>query len=232
MAKIIETSVPPNSTSNAVPNTRKVNNKALSADITINAVDIPTDANNRFVSDAEKGKINLGQPVASLRDFTLGTLVQTDIDYSQPNGDPFLLEVSGNSYVQLFPFDMSYQGYSYSSTIISHGGISTRPFSALMTCFNYNGKLCFWWPRLAYWQGFYVFVSVPFPANYKLNRVVSITDSAKPAGITKEVSLNTWDSIITAVPSVAVPVPSSTLATLQTAVLSIIDALKSKGITL
>lgn len=92
----------------------------------------------------------------STRDFPLGTLIQSDIDYSVTNGDPWLLEIEGNSYGSLVPFDIKYQGYIYSNTVINHGGFSNGTNITGLVLFNYGGKLCFWFPTQGYWQGFTV----------------------------------------------------------------------------
>ena len=133
------------------------------------------------------GNMGILQSLQSLRDFTVGTLIQSDIDYSLSEGDTFLLEIGGNSYGSAIPFDIKLQGYIYSNTIINHGAISNGTNITGLVAFNYNGKLCFWFPRQAYWQGVNVFINSSY-AGVKRNRVVSITDSAKPGGVTKEVA--------------------------------------------
>lgn len=134
----------------------------------------------------------------TLRDFTTGTLIQTTIDYSVSNGEPFLLEIEGNSYDSVIPFDIKVQGYIYANTVINFGGFSNGTGIAGLVLFNYSGKLCFWFPRQSYWQGFNVWVNSSYQGE-KINRVTSITDSAKPAGISKEVSLSSsiYQSITT-----------------------------------
>lgn len=132
----------------------------------------------------------LGDYYHSGRDFVNGTLITTSIDYSLPDGAPWVLEIKGNSYGLVTPYNFMYQGYIYGSTVINHGGHTgggqTIPGLVL---FNYGGKLCFWFPRLAYWQGFYVKCYEAY-ATYQVNKVVSITDVVKPVGITKEVACN------------------------------------------
>jgi hypothetical protein len=113
------------------------------------------------------------------RDFPLGTLIQTDIDYSVSSGEPWLIEIEGNSYGSAIPFDLKYQGYIYSNTIINHGGVSNGTNITGMSVFNYNGKLTFWFPNQAYWQGFTVQVNDSY-AGSKKNRVSTITNAAKP----------------------------------------------------
>ena len=128
-------------------------------------------------------------PWQSQRDFANGTLIQTSIDYSQSTGDPFLLEITGNSYNQLIPFDIYIQGYIYDNTIISHGGLSNGTYLVGLVAINYGGKLCFWFPRQGYWDGFTVAVYRSQQVGLTFNVVTSITDSAKPGGATKEVNL-------------------------------------------
>ena len=123
----------------------------------------------------------------SIRDFTLGTLITTSIDYSVVNGDPFVLQIRGNSYGSLIPFDTQIQGYIYSSTIINTGGYSVGP-SFPVIAMNVGGALCFWFARQAYWQGFNVHVYTALSTR-AINKIVSITDVAQPAGGTKLVTI-------------------------------------------
>lgn len=118
-------------------------------------------------------------PFHSNRDFPSGTLVQTNINYSVTYGDPFILEITGNAYGALIPFDIQVQGYIYSDTIINAGGISNGTNITGLRAINFNGNLCFWWPYQSYWQGFNVKVYSAY-ATYPENRVTSITDSAQP----------------------------------------------------
>jgi hypothetical protein len=127
----------------------------------------------------------------SSRDFPNGTLVETTIDYSQTAGDPWILEIRGNSYgsTNFIPFEIQYQGYIYTDTIIHHGGYSVGTSLSGLVLFNYNGKLCFWWPYQVYWHGYNIRV-YSANAGYTGNRVTSITNVAKPVSITKEVALS------------------------------------------
>ena len=125
----------------------------------------------------------------SNRDFINGTLITTNIDYSKSWGDPWVLEIKGNSYFDIIPFDIQYQGYIYNQTIINYGGISNGTNIAGLTVFNYNGNLTFWFPRQGYWQGFNVRVYTAY-AGSVINKVTSIVDVAKPVDITKEVELS------------------------------------------
>jgi hypothetical protein len=122
------------------------------------------------------------------RDFAAGTLVTTDINYAVSSGDPFILEIRGNSYGDAVPYDVQYQGYIYADTIINHGGYSNGTNITGLVAINVGGNLCFWWPRQSYWNGFNVRVYTA-SATYALNRVTSITSTAKPTS-TKEVALS------------------------------------------
>ncbi len=124
----------------------------------------------------------------SNRDFGSGTLIQTDINYAVTSGDPFVLEIRGNSYGNEVPYDIQYQGYIYNDTLINHGGYSNGTFISGIVAINYLGNLCFWFPRQSYWNGFYVRVYVPH-ATYPRNRVTNVTDSGKPT-TAKEVNLS------------------------------------------
>ncbi len=117
-------------------------------------------------------------PIQSMRDFPNGTLVTTNINYAATNGDPFVLEITGNSYGQLIPWDIQVQGYIYNDTIINHGGISNGSNISGLVAINNGGNLCFWWPYQSYWNGFTVKVYAAY--GDETNRVTSITNEAKP----------------------------------------------------
>jgi hypothetical protein len=126
--------------------------------------------------------------VHSNRDFPNGTLITTSIDYSVTNGDPFVLEIRGNSYGDIVPFDLIYQGYIYADTIINHGGISNGTSISGLVAINNGGNLCFWFPSQGYWHGYNVKVYTAY-ATRATNRVTSITGVAKPT-TAKEVALS------------------------------------------
>ncbi len=127
--------------------------------------------------------------IHSDRDFPNGTLVVTSIDYSVTNGDPWVLEIRGNAYGSLVPFDIQYQGYIYSDTVINHGGYSNGTSITGLVLFNYTGKLCFWWPNQSYWHGYNIRV-YRAQAGRAINLVTGITHEVKPVSITKEVALS------------------------------------------
>ena len=133
--------------------------------------------------------INATEWYHSGRDFVNGTLITTSIDYSQVNGDPFVLQIRGNSYGSVVPFDIQLQGYIYSSTIINYGGYSTGPTFNIIAM-NVGGYLCFWFARQAYWQGFNVHAYTAYGPR-AVNRVTNITDVANPGG-SKQVTFSPY----------------------------------------
>ena len=59
---------------------------------------------------------------------------------------------------------------------------------------EYNGNLCFWWPRISYWNSFEV--RVRNAGGSSVNRVTSIGNATEPSA-TKKVQTNlvkTWNS--------------------------------------
>jgi hypothetical protein len=122
------------------------------------------------------------------RDFPNGTLITTSINYAVSSGDPFVLEIRGNSYGSIIPLDIQYQGYIYTDTIINHGGISNGTNISGLVAINNGGFLCFWFPSQGYWNGYNVKVYSAY-ATRAVNRVTSITGVAKPT-TAKEVALS------------------------------------------
>lgn len=117
----------------------------------------------------------------SPRDFTLGTLVRTDIDYSQTSGASFLGIIRADTYNTQQCFT-TFSGYIYSNTIISYGLTNMSSFRITsLIAQNVGGKLCFWMPRLGYWQsfGFTVYTSW---SDYITNHVTSIENASDPNG--------------------------------------------------
>ena len=121
------------------------------------------------------------------RDFPSGTLITTNINYAVTYGDPFVLEIRGNSYGNIIPLDLQYQGYIYSDTIINHGGLSNGLMIQGLVAINNGGNLCFWFPSQGYWNGYNVKVYTAY-ATRAVNRVTSITGTGKPT-TAKEVAL-------------------------------------------
>jgi len=124
------------------------------------------------------------------RDFTQGTRILTNIDYSQAQGGAFLLEIKGNMYGGGMVMDCKVQGYIYNNTIINANGYSTHPLLTEIIALNLNGELCFWFPRLSYWQGFSVKVTDVTSAGVTTttNRAYQVADTADPGG-TKRVGI-------------------------------------------
>ncbi|MCG7507220.1 hypothetical protein [Mesorhizobium retamae] len=156
-----------------------------------------TAAANGFMSAADKAKLDglVDKQLTgwvSGRDYTNGYLVVTSIPATASDGAPFLIEVVGNSYGALTPFDIKVQGYLYGNAIINHGALSSGTKPTEIWLFQHGGFLCCWIPWQQYWQGFTVFASdVGYPAADKpaKNLVTSIQNLGKPAGRTKEVSV-------------------------------------------
>jgi len=124
------------------------------------------------------------------RNFTEGTLIKTTVDYSVDYGHQFLLEMKGNMYSGNLPLEMKVQGYIYFGKIISERGYSTYPDLKVITAMNLDGKLCFWFPRLGYWQGFSVKVTIGYGGlENGINRVIAVEDSSDPQG-TKRVEIH------------------------------------------
>ncbi len=121
------------------------------------------------------------------RDFPSGTLITTNINYAVTYGDPFVLEIRGNSYGNIIPLDLQYQGYIYADTIINHGGLSNGLMIQGLVAINNGGNLCFWFPSQGYWNGYNVKVYAAY-ATRAVNRVTSITGTGKPT-TAKEVAL-------------------------------------------
>lgn len=119
------------------------------------------------------------------RDFTQGTRILTNIDYSQWSGAAFLVEIKGNMYGGGMVMDCKIQGYIYNDTIINAVGYSTHPLLTEIIALNFNGELCFWFPRLSYWQGFSVKVTDVTSAGVTTttNRAYQIADATDPGGI-------------------------------------------------
>jgi hypothetical protein len=124
------------------------------------------------------------------RNFPQGTLIETDIDYSVTSGDQFLLEMKGNMYGGGNPLIANIQGYIYADTLYSVSGYSTLYYWNSIIALNLNGKLCFWFQSLSYWQGFDVKVTVGYGGlDQGRNRVTFVSDHPDPGG-TKRVQIN------------------------------------------
>ena len=128
-------------------------------------------------------------PYSTKRDFASGTLIYTDINYAVTNGDPFYMEIKGNTYGDVNSCFTQVQGYIYNDTIINYGvtHLGKKRIGDIY-CMNIGGNLCFWFPRLAYWHGYSIFCSTGY--DYSKNRVTNVVDSGDPGG-TKRVNLST-----------------------------------------
>jgi|GEM_PF-4468184 len=155
------------------------------APLAVSSTTMVTNLNSDRLDDRHLSEIQYHQ---SSRDFPNGTLIQTDIDYSVTSGDPWMLEIEGNSYGQLIPIDLKIQGYIYYDSLINVGGISNGTSISGLSAFNYGGYLCFWFPNQAYWNGYNVFINDNY-AGIKRNRLVSISHQSKPGAVTKEIQL-------------------------------------------
>jgi len=133
-------------------------------------------------------------------DFANGTLVTTDINYSGFSGDSFQIEIEGKSYFALYPWMVRGQGYIYDNSIIAKGLVDyTGNFpTADFKAFNLNGVLCFWWPRIDYWNSFSVKVYESVGFGGKTNRVTGISNSVIPGGRTREVNFPALKAMHTA----------------------------------
>jgi hypothetical protein len=178
-----------NLTTGTVPTARLSGTYGINVDgNAVTATRLATTRSINGVGFDGSSNINVSEYIHSNRDFASGTLITTNINYAVSEGEPWVLEIKGNSYGSLIPWDIQYQGYIYSNTIINHGGISNGTNLAGLIAVNNGGVLCFWFPRQEYWQGFNVKVYVPY-ATVAANRVTSIVDSGQP-GSTKLVNLS------------------------------------------
>lgn len=152
------------------------------------ATTLQTARNINGISFNGSANIDTTEWFHSDRDFPNGTLITTNINYAVTNGDPFVLEIRGNSYGNIVPVDLIYQGYIYADTIINHGGVSNGINISGLVAINNGGNLCFWFPSQGYWNGYNVKVYSAY-ATRATNRVTSITGVAKPT-TAKEVALS------------------------------------------
>jgi len=134
----------------------------------------------------------------SSSDFADGTLVTTNINSGNTNGDSFVIEVTGKAYGSSRPHSIIAEGYLYNNTIINTNGtnISGSNFTYLKVM-NISGNLCFWWPRHGYWNSYDVFVRSSSGGTANYNRVTAITNSTDPSSATKKIQINlatSWTS--------------------------------------
>ena len=81
--------------------------------------------------------------------------------------------------------------------MINHGAISNGSSIGSISVFQFEGKICFYIPRLSYWQGYSVrFTNVAGAGNGE-NEVASITNAVKPTNISKNYDITIKDSFHT-----------------------------------
>ena len=120
-----------------------------------------------------------------------GILITTDLDYSQTQGAAWLLELKGNMYGGGIPLVATIQGYVYNDTMINVGGVTTVDYFNSILVTNLGGKICFWFPKFFYWQGFsarMLDVTSAGGAAVK-NHVMSIEEFTMDPGGTKRVNI-------------------------------------------
>ena len=140
------------------------------------------------VDDINSPVTNKTLPPISRRDFEDGTLIKTDIDYSNDMGDAFYMEVKGDMYGYGSIFT-AISGYIYNDHEGNPGPIiANRIVNHSSTCcidtlkaMCIDGKLCFWWPRLGYWQSFSVVCYRSSEGDYFTNHVTEIFNSVDPS---------------------------------------------------
>ena len=166
---------------------------------------------NTAMTNIINTKANAGEAhyATSLRDFVNGAIIKTICGYV--DGTPWLLEITGNAYGGSGPFDFKAQGYCYNGGGTNISAISNGSHIGSISVFSLNGNICFYIPRLSYWQGYSVKFSNVGGAGRAINLVESISNGLKPTNISKnyEIPINhvfsehhkpTW-SEISGVPS-------------------------------
>ena len=133
-------------------------------------------------------------PVVTKRDFTNGTLVKTNISFPGTNtnvSEPFLLTVKGNGYGDGI-INFEFQGYVYYASNYAHPKIINSDFIIYspnsidkIYTMSIDNKLCFWWARQSYWQGFHIFCTTS-TQSYQ-NRVIEVQDVSKPSGLFEQI---------------------------------------------
>jgi hypothetical protein len=124
----------------------------------------------------------------SMRDFSYGTLIETDIPYNVTSGDIWFLEIKGNPYTSNASFDIKVHAYIYYDTLIYVGGLSNGSALSDLVAICHNNHLCFWFSTQSYFQGFEIFCAAANAQGKYANRVISVTDVDKPTTY-KEVNL-------------------------------------------
>ena len=135
----------------------------------------------------------------TLRDFTNGTLITTDLNGGTTNSSiPFYVEIVGNgygngliaAYCQGYVYNL---GNGYDEYINCDAYSIGKSFTNTIYAFSdSNGKLCFWFARMAYWQGFDIKVydtSENINTKRLINHVVNVTNVALPTARTWETQI-------------------------------------------
>lgn len=120
-----------------------------------------------------------------------GILITTDLDYSQTTGSAWMLELKGNMYGGGLPLFAIIQGYVYNDTMINTTGFTTVDYFNSILVLNLGGKVCFYFPKFFYWQGFSARVLDVTSAGgaATINHVVSIEEQIGDPGGTKRVTI-------------------------------------------
>ena len=128
-------------------------------------------------------------PYQSNHDFTSGAYIQTDI--APGNGEPWTCEITAFNYGGGRPTKITVNAYNYGpGTYYAGYAIATGLTITGITVFqNASGYLCMYIPRQSYWNAYNVNWYVNYPGSSS-NRVTSISDSAKPSGISYENAVN------------------------------------------
>jgi hypothetical protein len=123
----------------------------------------------------------------SVYSYTSGILIATDI--SSTSDAMFTFVVDGNGY-NGEKFQINAQGYNYNSAnlITRYKGNSIN-YNSPIYYFNYNGFVYIWLSEFSSFQTFNASVISGNSSPRGVNRITSITNSAKPTtGVTREVS--------------------------------------------
>jgi hypothetical protein len=128
-------------------------------------------------------------PYQSDHDFPTGAYIQTDI--SPGNGEPWTCEITAFNYGNGRPTKITINAYNYGpGTYYAGYAIATGLGISGMSVFqNSSGYLCLYIPSQGYWNAYNVNWYVNYNGNSS-NRVTSISNSAKPGGISYENSIS------------------------------------------
>lgn len=115
------------------------------------------------------------------RDFTHGTLIRTNLPYTE--GLVWVLDIQGSAHASGANFDTSAQGYVYQGRAYALNSISKGaiPVTPIYTVLLQDGCIGFWWPVLGYWHGFLVRCYIANGVVVPVNRVVGFSDAPRPA---------------------------------------------------